>query len=207
MNFIASGYAVVAFFYACFSISDVFFWVNTSTMYLFGCIAILFAIAEITTENHSVWSYLRLAGFGLFTAGAYEPLVFTCMVSLVVILSWLVYQHGWNVWRLPVDKKVIILLSALMLGFAISYSGEGHVVRASFLPQTSIAFKGWVWIKALVKMTCLFMPGKLLAALLFSVPWFIAGATANWQWLTINAVRKVTLVFILLTMISLLAFG
>ncbi|MBL0341813.1 MAG: hypothetical protein IPP71_13290 [Bacteroidetes bacterium] len=36
---ITSGFMMVSFYYSCFSISDVFFWVNTSTMYLFGSIA------------------------------------------------------------------------------------------------------------------------------------------------------------------------
>jgi len=201
---IFAGYAAVAFFYCCFSISDVFFWINTSCMYLFGCIALLFAIAEITAKKHTTGSYLRLAAFGLFLAGAYEPLVFTCMVSCLVVLTVLVYRHHWNVWRLPFDKKVIIFLSAMMLGFAISYSGEGHVVRSTFLPQHDFGFKFWVWIKALIKMFGMHAPSKLLLALMFSLPWFLFGTGHNLVWFTADVLKKITSVFLLLIMISLL---
>ncbi len=201
---IYSGYASIAFFYACFSINDVFFWINTSTMYLYGCIAIVFAIAEITTRKHTVLSYLRLSLLGLFTAGAYEPLVFTCMLSCVAILFLLVKRHKWDVWRIPFDKKIIILLSSLMLGFAISYSGEGHVVRATYLPQESFFFKTWVWIKAIVKMFVLHIPLKMLPVFLFSIPWFLFGAKYQSQWFSKKLFQRITIVMVVLVMISLL---
>ena len=84
---IMAGYATTAFFYSCFSINDVFFWINTSTMYLYGCIALLFAIAELTTRKHTFFSYVRLSLFGLFIAGAYEPLVITAGVTCIFLLA------------------------------------------------------------------------------------------------------------------------
>ncbi|MDQ3051195.1 MAG: hypothetical protein M3Q95_09950 [Bacteroidota bacterium] len=199
-----AGYAATAFFFACFSISDVFFWVNTSTMYLYGCIALLFAVAEITTKTHSVASYFRLAGFSLFLSGAYEPLVFTCMLVCIMLLGYFVRSHGWRVWLFPVDKKIIILLSALLLGFAISYSGDGHVVRSLYLPQTGFAFKLWVWIKAVGKMFVFYVPAKLLPVLLFSLPWFLLGASGNFYWLNPAVLKRVTAAFVLLVSIALL---
>ncbi|MBK6642383.1 MAG: hypothetical protein IPG39_14725 [Bacteroidetes bacterium] len=48
---ILSGYLTVSLFYSCFSIADVFFWINTSTMYLYGCIAAIFGVAEVTGKR------------------------------------------------------------------------------------------------------------------------------------------------------------
>ncbi len=198
-----SGFATIAFFYSCFSISDVFFWINTSTMYLYGCIALLFAVAEITSNTHTVASYLRLAVFGLFLAGAYEPLVFTSLVVCAVLFATLVSKHGWSVWKIHTDKKVIVLLSSLMLGFAISFSGEGHVARSAFLPQTDLTFKLWVWMKAIIKMFVIYIPGKILPVLLFSFPWFVIGANTGFTWLTPRRMQFVSVVFVALVIISL----
>lgn len=203
MNIIFAGYTALAFFYSCFSISDVFFWINTSTMYLFGCIAFLFAVAEITTRKHTVPSYIRLALFGLFIAGAYEPLVFTTMLGCLVVLVFLVYKNGWKIWSIPFDKKIIILLSSLMIGFAISFSGDGHVVRSGYLPQTDLYYKIYALAKAVVKMFAIYLPGLILPVLLFSFPWFVYGANRGFVWLTPRMLKIISGGFIILVVISL----
>jgi hypothetical protein len=173
-------------------------------MYLGGTIALLFCLAELSANSHTVMSYLRLACFGLFVAGAYEPLVFTVMLVCVVVLARLTYKNGWNVWRLSFDKKVIILLSSLMLGFAISYWGEGHLVRASYLPHTSVYEKSFIWMKSSVKMFVFHLPRIILFALLFAYPFFLSGIRFRGIRVSDSFVLKVSAVFALLTAISLI---
>src|SRR5688572_16368771 len=199
-----SGYLSVAFFFACFSISEVFFWINASTSYLFGVIALLFAIGEILNKQQSALSFLSLAGCGLFIGGAYEPMVFTCMVACMVVLFLQVRPYNWNVGKIVINKKIIIFLSVLMFAFAISYSGEGHVVRSTYLPQTDFIFKLWVWMKAVVKIFIIYIPKIILPVLLLSFPCFLTGLSQPLPWVTNGIVKKITISFICLTIISLL---
>ncbi len=201
-SWLLGSYLAVALFYCCFSISDVFFWVNTSTMYLYGIIALLFAISEITTHNHTVMSYLRLACFGLCTAGAYEALVFTIMTVCVVTLVIQWKKNEWQVWQMPFDKKVVILLSALIFGFAISYWGEGHLIRSSYLPQTTFAVKMLAWIKSSIKMFVFHWPQSMLIALFIAFPFFIAGTRHSGKTVPIKTVKIAAFVLLLLIFIS-----
>jgi hypothetical protein len=198
-----SGYLSIAFFFACFSISDVFFWINTSTMYLYGIIALLFALGEVTSKEHTIPGYLRITGFGLFIGGAYEPLAFTCMITCIVILLLQVRPYNWYVGKIAINKKIIIFLSVLMLGFAFSFAGEGHVVRSSYLPQTDFSFKLWVWVKAVVKIFVVYIPEILLPVLMLSFPFFLLGLIHSPSWVTKELLKKFTIAFVFLTVVSL----
>jgi hypothetical protein len=144
-----------------------------------------------------------LAGSGLYIAGSYEPLVFTCMLSCVIYLGTLIKRHGWRVWVFPFDKKIIVFLSALMAGFYISYSGEGHVVRSAFLPQTSFDYRLITWVKSCIKMFVLYIPAKIPMLALLSVPWMLVGSIALPKIIHKKFVVRLTILFVAFCMVSL----
>ncbi len=170
VRMVTSFFMSMSFFYCCFSISDVFFWINTSTMYLYGTIAFIFVLGAVVSNRISAFDVVLLIIGGFYLGASYEPLVFTSMLAAVIYL-WIQFRnHGPRVAAKPLVIKVILVLSILMISFAISYAGEGHTIRSAFLPQTTFAFKLWVWIKAMIKMVVLELPSKFLIALLFSFP-------------------------------------
>ena len=199
---VVAGFLVVSFFYSCFSISDVFFWVNTSTMYLYGTIAFLFALGEFMKKGFDLCGFVVLVFSGMYLGGSYEPLVFTAMVASVVLLVYKFRNASVRVIWKPLVLKTIIFLSVLMIAFAISYSGEGHVIRSSFLPQTTISFKILVLLKALIKMIFIFIPSKILASLLFAFPWLLMGMWKPFHQVTTGVLKKATILFVILIIIS-----
>jgi hypothetical protein len=90
-----------------------------------------------------------------------------------------------------------------MIAFAISYAGEGHTVRSSFLPQTTLSFKIIVLIKAVIKMLFLFLPTKILPALLFAFPWFLFGMLQQHNFVSIQLIKSTGIIFIGLIVVSL----
>lgn len=204
VSIVSSFFMSMSFFYCCFSISDVFFWINTSTMYLYGTIAFIFALGAVFADRITVTDVVLLIVAGFYLGASYEPLVFTSMLAAVIYL-WIQFRkHGSRVAAKPVVIKVILVLSVLMIAFAISYAGDGHTIRSSFLPQTTFAFKLWVWFKAVIKMVVLELPSKFLIALLFSFPFFLSGMIAPFKKLSFVLFKKVSILFFVLVVISLL---
>jgi len=201
---VTSLFMSMSFFYCCFSISDVFFWVNTSTMYLYGTIAFILALGAVISKRFTVFDVVVLIASGFYLGASYEPLVFTSMLAAVIYLWSQFRKQGPQVAAKPVVIKVILVLSVLMIAFAISYAGEGHTIRSSYLPQTTFTFKLWVWIKAIIKMIMMELPSKFLMALLFSFPFFLAGMIAPFKKLTFIMFKQITILFFVLMAISLL---
>ncbi len=200
---ILAGFLVITFFHACFSVPDVFFWVNTSVMYLYGCIACIFALAAILSPSRGAVTLATLVVCGLFIGGSYEPLVFTLLVCGATILVYMFTVHGGRVIARPPVLKTIILLAVLMIAFAISYAGEGHLIRASFLPQTTVGFKILVLLKSILKLLVLYLPWKLLQAFLFALPFVVVGAWTTPERLTFRIVIRAFIALLVLCIISL----
>lgn len=202
-NIVCSGFMSISFFYSCFSKSDVFFWVNSSAIYLYGTIAFIFALAEVLLKRVNATSFVILIFAGFFLGGSYEPLAFTVMVTSSVFLFVMFQRHGPGVAAQPVVIKTILLLSIVMVAFAVSYAGQGHVIRSSFLPQTTFTFKSWAFIKAVLKMSAIYLPEKLFTALLFAFPWFLTGMVQPFKQISILIVKQASMAFLILLFISL----
>ncbi len=203
VKMVTSFFMLMSFFYCCFNISEVFFLINASTMYLYGTIAFIFVLGSVISNRFSFIDVIVLIFSGLYVGASYEPLVFTSMLAGVIYL-WIQFRkHGPQVAAKATVIKVILVLSVLMIAFAISYAGEGHTIRSTFLPQTTFTFKLWVWIKAMIKMVVLELPSKLLIAFLFSFPFFLAGMIAPFKNLTFMMFKQITILFFVLIAISL----
>jgi hypothetical protein len=200
---ILAALSCINFFFLTFSISDVFFWINTSTMYLWGSIAFLFAFAEIIKERSWLNGFPSIIISALYLGGSYEPLVATSMAGSVVFLWMMFTRKGGGVVSQPAVLRTIVFLSVLMIAFAISFAGEGHVIRSSFLPDTSLQEKLWIGVKAVVKMFVVEIPMKLGWILVFMIPWMIVGTHQAPHWLKTNIFRKITITLTLLIIISL----
>lgn len=194
-----SGCTSVAFFFSSFSISDVFFWINTSTMYLLSVIAFLHAAASILSRRTGIFSLLIIIFCGFYIGGACEPFTMVLIMSIGTLI--LIRFKKPILPALPTPTLLLFLI-CLCLSFAITYSGNGHQIRAQFLPQTDIVYKGWALIKSLVKIFAFKIPALLLPALLFSFPWFIAGKHYQYDFLTNSTLKKVTVIFLFLTFAS-----
>lgn len=196
---ILSGYLAVAFFYSCFNIADVFFWINTSTMYLYGSIAAIFGAAEVTGKRKGIIPYLILLIAGIYAGASYEPLAF---VLLIAGVAYAFYTYSKRTATRPQFLKLLIFLLAVCTAFAISYAGEGHHIRAGFLPQTTITSKAFILTKALFKMYFIKLPAIALATLLFSMPWMLIGQMKKYEWMTTRLLKQVSGIFLILVFLS-----
>ncbi len=197
---ILSGYLTVSLFYSCFSIADVFFWINTSTMYLYGCIAAIFGVAEVTGKRKGILPYFILVCSGIYAGASYEPLAF---VLLLAGVAYAIYTYSKRTATRPEFLKLLVFLTAILMAFAISYAGEGHHIRAGFLPQTTIAAKAFILAKALFKMYFIKLPAIALATLLFSMPWMLIGQMKKYEWMTTRLLKHVSGIFLILVFLSL----
>ena len=197
---IISGCTTIAFFFSCFSISDVFFWINTSTMYLLSVIALLHAAASIIGHRNRALSSAVVVLCGWSIGGACEPFTLVLVLACAVLL---LLQKKMKL-SPPLHYSLILLfMICLCLSFAVTYSGEGHVIRAQYLPQTRITYKFWVFLKSYAKMILIKYPSVLLPVLLFSFPWYVFGRHYRLPALNQRNLKVVTLLFLTLTAFSL----
>jgi hypothetical protein len=196
---ILSGFSTIAFFYSCFSISDVFFWVNTSTMYLWSVIALLFICSEVLSSGNRLW---LVAICGLYIGGSYEPMVIVVIVGCLLGAS---AEFNKLVNEKELQQRMLMygtILFFTVSAFIISLSGEGHLIRSSFLPQSSVLFKGWVLIKALIKIMLIHIPSRILPCLLFSFPWFLLGLLSPVKF-TFHHLKIASITFLAVIILSL----
>lgn len=195
-----SGFTTIAFFFACFSISDVFFWINTSTMYLLSVIAFLHAAASIFSQRGNALPASVIAVCGVYIGGSCEPFTLVLFLTCVALL---LSRNRLNLLQPHHFSRVLLLAVFLCVSFVITYQGQGHTIRAEFLPQTGITYKFWVFVKSFAKLMLVKCPEVLLPVLLFSFPWYLVGRHYKWPALSQQNLKVVTLLFLMLAVLSL----
>ena len=131
-----------------YHIGDTWFWVNTSTMYGWNLVFILwaFSIVLLPYKIRLINSVL-LVICGLYTGGASEPAV----ASLILLAS-----TGLILGKIPSRYRtpILIFMLSMVCSFSIAYMGEGHVQREKALPDAGLirwaGLSAWYFIRIII---------------------------------------------------------
>ncbi len=162
-----AGFISAALITGTFHIGDTWFWVNTSTMYGWNLILILFAmgLTLMPVKNRLLQSSL-MTFTGLYTGGASEPAV----ACLLLILPALLFS-GKKI-SAAYKPHILIFLIGMSVSFAIALAGEGHGKREAALPD--LTFQNWILKSAYfsAKIAFFHSPLRLLLMLVLLLPVF-----------------------------------
>lgn len=129
----AAGLGVLALFICTYNIGDTWFWINTSTMYGWNLIVLIYAFSLVLRPlgSSSLQSAL-LNVCGLYVGGAAEP---AAILVLILIPAFLLLKKDQAA---PYKSNIIHFLTGLCIAFAIAFAGEGHSRREAALPDLSL---------------------------------------------------------------------
>jgi len=131
MNFM-SGLLSMAIVLSAFHIGDTWFWVNTSTMYGWNLIILMFALGlAIQPIQNKFLQDTLITLLGLYIGGAGEPAVICLGVLLPLVLYFAPQKSS------PFKPHIINFLIGLSVSFGIALAGTGHGKREAALPQLS----------------------------------------------------------------------
>lgn len=168
-----AGYLMMAMFYTCFNIGETWFWINSSVTYLVATICLIAILGELLSGKMNLISWLVIILSAGYIGGSYEPMSFVVMCLSGTFIFFRFRSKGPHAAAEPAVIKSIILLSVLMIAFAVSFAGEGHKIRSTFLPDTTLPYKLWAYVKAMIKINLVFGPWKLLLSALFVFPFYV----------------------------------
>lgn len=128
-----------------YHIGDTWFWVNTSTMYGWNLIFILWAGSLVIRPDRHAWlNSTALVLCGLYTGGSSEPAVASLVVLIVALLLKGKLTSGQR-------QSLLTFLIAMMVAFLIAYLGDGHAKREEALPDAGLVrwagLSGWYFIR------------------------------------------------------------
>lgn len=166
-TYFSAGLISAALLASTYHIGDTWFWLNTSTMYGWNLIAILFSLslAILPLKNNFLHDSM-LTFLGLYVGGASEPSVASLFVLLPVFLVVKKTESA------PYRKDSMNFLIGMGLSFAIALAGEGHGKRDAALPDLQLG--DWL-IKSIYfssKIVLYHSPLRVIMALLLLYPLF-----------------------------------
>ncbi len=169
---------VASFYFFSFSISETWFWIAATTMYLWGIIFFIAGITFILRPGNKLLNQICCACCFLFIGGASESMAIHILTLLAAGILYILYQNKFSLqsfWKGKSHRMIFISALSLLLALLISYSGHGRVLRQSALPDTGIFSSFLVTVKSLVKLILFQLPLKIHWFIFFAVPWIFLG--------------------------------
>jgi len=155
---------VISFFLLIPGTGEIFFWITSSSMYLWALIAFGLMMSEVLREKHSFSTYVICIPAALFIGGAAEAVSLPATIILVMLI---IYQARKKYFKVG----TILSLVLLAVSIGISYSGEGRALRQSALPHLGIWESLLVTAKSLALVEIEFVREKILWIILFFISW------------------------------------
>ena len=155
---------VISFFLLTPGTGEIFFWITSSSMYLWGFIALCLLLSEILNEDHSVSTYLVCIPAALFIGGAAEAVSLPAAIILTVLVFFQARKKYFSV-----STILSLVLLATSIGF--SYAGAGRALRLSALPDLGFADSLLVVGKSLALIEIEFVKEKIFWIILFFISW------------------------------------
>lgn len=127
---LTAGLLAIALLICTFDIADTWYWMNTSTMYGWNLIALIFAFGLVLQPLRR--SYLQdglLTFLGLYYGGASEPatgIYFLAITGLYYFRRELLQVH---------QRHILNFSIGVAVGFLIAWLGTGHAKRDAALPD------------------------------------------------------------------------
>jgi hypothetical protein len=180
-KFLTLNYSVLfsAFtFLMSFSKSEIWFWVQSTAMFVFSIIAFLFGLGIIAGKKSKYWHFFFLAICFTYAGGASETYaLFYIFPLLLFCCFFLFFKEDRIIKRLKERAlgKILFSIIFLVAAFIISYMAPGNAIRATWLPEPSFFSAFYITVKSLGKLILFKMPMQLPWIMLFSVPWIFLG--------------------------------
>lgn len=134
-----SIYLVSILFITSIRIDETWFWLCTSTMYLWSCIMFVFGISYILNQSKKLWiSVIGIIPF-LYIGGSSGPLALITMLILALLLFFTSTGKIQFYKNLTVQRLSIAFISCLS-GFVVLYIANGNEIRESFFEEISVAY-------------------------------------------------------------------
>ena len=171
-KFLYSILFCIYFFFSTFNIPDAWYWINSTTMYLwnigFLCLATSIVLKR---EKLTTLDYFMLCFCGIYIGGASEPLVIT-----VIFITSLILVFNNKLKAFQISKNALVLFSfSILLSFLIAFNGAGHVARSNALPHTSFITSSHKSFYYSLKILAWHFPKHIIPFILFSMPFFYLG--------------------------------
>lgn len=158
-------------FFATFNIPDTWFWINSTTMYLWNIGFLCLAVCVVTKQSQLTWlDFLMVIMCGLYIGASSEPLVITLL--LIIPVLGIIKRFLQIKISIPV---ITYFWVSILLAFAIAFYGTGHSERSNALPQTTLLNAAGKNFYFTLKILMWHFPAHLIPLFLMSVPWLYIG--------------------------------
>jgi hypothetical protein len=159
------------FFFLTPGISDTWFWLTTSLMYLWGTLIFLLGFSLTLTERSTFAGNLFIALCFLYCGSANEPLA----ISVVALLVTFYFLYGAGLSKVR-KYKLLLAVFFTSASFLILISSPGITIRRSFLPESQLNVSLLaIFFKSLARYFFIVLPPVLIKGLSFSFLWIFAG--------------------------------
>lgn len=169
-----TGLLCAALITSTYHIGDTWFWMNTSTMYGWNLIAILFAMGiTIMPISSPTLQLISMLLCGLYTGGAAEPAVagIICIgIALFLTNKKAIQQYM---------KLVLPFIVGMTISFSIALAGEGHVRRSGALPEPGLIDLIWKGAWFSLKIAMAHSPIRILLLIILLFPLFVTGSQSK----------------------------
>ena len=164
----------ICFFFCTFNIADAWFWLNSTTMYLWNIGFLCLAWSKLLKkEKLIITDYIIIGVSGLYIGGASEPFLITLLLSISVFVIH-INQFGRKQFVHP-KYAIVLLWLSIIVSFLIALHGSGHGARSNVLPHTSLLSTITKSFYYTSKILVWHFPIHVFLLLLFSIPWFYLG--------------------------------
>lgn len=192
---------ITTFFFTSYSIGETWFWYIIILTYLWSIILFLLLIILVFSKKSTALTYILIVISSLYIGGASESFA---LIFIILILFALIYYKKLKHEK-PLNKigtKLLIAFIILSISFLFSAFAPGTEIRQSFLPQTSLIGKFFIFSKTYFKYFIHYIPDNLFYLILFSFPWLYFGSNYLKNAFTVfeikKHIKKTTIIFLIL---------
>gem|GEM_PF-5522954 len=155
---------VISFFFMSGNIGETFFWITSSSMYLWSFMALCFLIAEVLRGENGISSLLVCTAAAAFVGGAAEAI---SIPAVLLLSAFFVYQ----LWKKKLRITTALSIAMLLASVLVSFLGEGRAIRQEALIHQSVLQSLWITLRSLAHIESYFAINKIHWAMLFFIAW------------------------------------
>jgi hypothetical protein len=180
-NFLTLNYSLlfsIFTFLITFGKGEVWFWAQSTAMFMFSIIAFLFGLGIIAGKRSKFHHFFLLAVCFIYAGGASETYALFYILFLIAVACCLLFiKQNQLISKIKerTFRKILFSLAFLIASFIISVKAPGNAIRASWLPEPSLSNTFYITLKSLAKLILFKLPLQLLWIKLFSIPCIYIG--------------------------------
>lgn len=129
--FTFSLFFILTFFALTPEKNEVWFWYNSTTMYLWNIIMLIFGLSFLIGEEKGPFELLMIAGSFAYVGASSEPFAIAVIGMMFGFTAWHKLRND------SFSLKNLFAIGFVVFAFILSISAEGNGIRASYLPPAS----------------------------------------------------------------------